>query len=313
MSPLLAGALLGAGAALGCWLVLTRLANQQGVADRVLPFVRAADASWDFTPAGSPMARDRWSYAFGPDQLAGHAASHGIRALGAIWSDASAARRLVQAGRDPQVETFRLNQLRWACLGIAGVLVLGVLRAAGGKPIPAVSWLLLCAVGALGAAIACDQTLSRAARMRTEQIAAELPTFAELLAFTVAAGLAPVSALNRVASRLGGELAGELRRCTDEISQGRSFADALEDVAYRTRAASVQRFVDGIVVAIERGTPIADVLRAQAMDARDAGHRALMESAGKREIYALMPVVFLILPVVVVVAVFPGIYGLALA
>jgi tight adherence protein C len=89
-------------------------------------------------------------------------------------------------------------------------------------------------------------------------------------------------------------------------------ADALEDVAYRTRSASVQRFVDGIVVAVDRGTPIADVLRAQAMDARDAGHRALMESAGKREIYALVPVVFLILPVVVVVAVFPGFYGLVL-
>jgi tight adherence protein C len=48
------------------------------------------------------------------------------------------------------------------------------------------------------------------------------------------------------------------------------------------------------------------------MDARAVGHRYLMESASKREIFALVPVVFLILPAVVVVAVFPGVIGLAL-
>jgi len=158
-----------------------------------------------------------------------------------------------------------------------------------------------------------DQALSRAARQRAQAIDAELPAVAELLAFTVSAGLAPASALNRVAHRLGGHLAAELRRATDEIAAGRSFSSALEAVADRTGTSGVQRFVDGIVVAMERGTPIAEVLRSQAMDARDAGHRTLMESAGRREIFALVPVVFLILPIVVVVAVFPGFSGLVVS
>ncbi|MBF1661589.1 MAG: type II secretion system F family protein, partial [Rothia mucilaginosa] len=61
-----------------------------------------------------------------------------------------------------------------------------------------------------------------------------------------------------------------------------------------------------IAVAIERGTPLADVLRAQAQDVRDNAKRELMETAGKKEIAMLAPVVFFILPLTVIFAVFPG-------
>ena len=61
-----------------------------------------------------------------------------------------------------------------------------------------------------------------------------------------------------------------------------------------------------MVVAVERGTPLADVLRAQAQDVREAGQRALMDAAGKKEIAMMVPVVFLILPVTVLFAVYPG-------
>ncbi len=69
---------------------------------------------------------------------------------------------------------------------------------------------------------------------------------------------------------------------------------------------ALNRFVDGVAVAIERGTPLADVLRAQAQDARDNAKRELMETAGKKEIAMLAPVVFFILPLTVVFAIFPG-------
>jgi type II secretion system protein len=68
----------------------------------------------------------------------------------------------------------------------------------------------------------------------------------------------------------------------------------------------LSRFVEGIAVAIERGTPLADVLRAQAQDVRDNAKRELMETAGKKEIAMLSPVVFFILPLTVIFAVFPG-------
>ena len=52
-------------------------------------------------------------------------------------------------------------------------------------------------------------------------------------------------------------------------------------------------------------------LRAQAVDVREAGRRSLLESAGKREIAMMVPVVFLVLPVTLLFALFPGFYGLS--
>ena len=60
------------------------------------------------------------------------------------------------------------------------------------------------------------------------------------------------------------------------------------------------------VIAVERGTPLADVLRAQAQDVREEGRRNLMEKGGKKEIGMMIPVVFLVLPITVLFAVFPG-------
>lgn len=48
------------------------------------------------------------------------------------------------------------------------------------------------------------------------------------------------------------------------------------------------------------------MLRAQAADVRELSKRDLMETAGRREISMLVPVVFGILPTTVVFALFPG-------
>ena len=46
----------------------------------------------------------------------------------------------------------------------------------------------------------------------------------------------------------------------------------------------VARFAEGIAVAVERGTPLADVLHAQAADVREAGRRELIEAAARKEV-----------------------------
>jgi tight adherence protein C len=64
--------------------------------------------------------------------------------------------------------------------------------------------------------------------------------------------------------------------------------------------------VEQIVGALERGTPLADVLRAQAQDARDDAKRQLLEVAGHKEVAMLFPLVFGVLPVTIAFAIFPG-------
>jgi tight adherence protein C len=65
--------------------------------------------------------------------------------------------------------------------------------------------------------------------------------------------------------------------------------------------------VEQVVGALDRGTPIVEVLRAQAQDSRDDAKRQLLETAGKKEVAMLVPLVFLILPITVAFAIFPGI------
>lgn len=115
-----------------------------------------------------------------------------------------------------------------------------------------------------------------------------------------------MAALDRVARSMTGELAGEIELTLADIRSGVSLADALERMAARTDLASVARFTEGVSTAVERGTPLGEVLRAQAQDSREVGQRALMEAGGRKEIYMMMPVVFLLLPVTVLFAVFPG-------
>jgi tight adherence protein C len=73
------------------------------------------------------------------------------------------------------------------------------------------------------------------------------------------------------------------------------------------------RFVDGVAIAVERGTPLAEVLRAQAVDVREAGKRSLLEAGGRKEIAMMVPVVFLVLPITVLFALFPGFFGFSFA
>ena len=111
---------------------------------------------------------------------------------------------------------------------------------------------------------------------------AEFPTVAELLALAVSAGEGAIGALERVCRLSDGELADELRRCLADARAGANLPTALQGLADRTGLPSLSRFVDGIVIAVERGTPLAEVLRAQAQDVREDGRRILMEQGGKQ-------------------------------
>ena len=95
-------------------------------------------------------------------------------------------------------------------------------------------------------------------------------------------------------------------QCLADARAGANLTTALQGLADRTGLPSLARFVDGIVIAVERGTPLADVLRAQAQDVREEGRRAVMEEGGKKEIQMMVPVVFLVLPITVLFLVFPG-------
>ena len=217
--------------------------------------------------------------------------------------------RLEQAGRGMTLEEFRAEQVLWGGGGLLAGIGVSLLFTANGsfRPVPL---LVLCLICAATGVLLRDRWLSREVARREERMMAEFPTIAELLALAVAAGEGAIGALERVTRISRGELSRELGRALGDARSGASLVQALQGIATRTSLPALARFVDGVAIAVERGTPLADVLRAQAVDVREAGKRLLLESAGKREIAMMVPVVFLVLPVTVLFALFPGLISI---
>ena len=218
----------------------------------------------------------------------------------------SVARRQLRAGQHADVDRFRAEQVIWGAAGGILGLVTSTLVSVSKSALSVPFVVGLTFVGVALGAIVRDTALTQAAQRREQRMLAEFPTVAELLALAVSAGEGAIGALERVCRLSDGQLADELRRCLADARAGANLPTALQGLADRTGLPSLSRFVDGIVIAVERGTPLAEVLRAQAQDVREDGRRALMEQGGRREILMMVPVVFLILPVTVLFAIYPG-------
>jgi tight adherence protein C len=292
-----AGALAGLGVALGLLIVLARLrARAVTLDERLAPYLRPRSAT-------STLLREVSRTSAVVRLLGLHDVGARLERFGSPRAELR--RRLDRAGSAESVDHFRARQVVWTVAGLAGGLGLALLLAAtrGAAVIPLV--MLVVVAGGCGY-VACDQALTTRVRRREERLLAELPTIAELLALAVAAGESPPAALERVASTARGELAGEIRRMVAEVRAGAPVTAALTALADRSGLPPLARFAQGVVVALERGTPLAEVLRAQADDVREAGRRSLLEAGGRKEILMMVPVVFLVLPVTVVFAVFPS-------
>lgn len=220
--------------------------------------------------------------------------------------------RLRAAGDDRSPDMFRVEQVTWALAGASGAVLLFLAAAASGILRDATAVVPLVVIFAISGFLARDWVLARKIRARRDEIAGELPVAADLITLAVMAGEAVPAACERTAAALGGALGEELSRAVADVRAGEPIAEALEALAVRCNDASVARFVDTLVTGMEKGTPLAEVLRAQADDARDATRRRIIEVAGRKEVLMLVPVVFLIMPVVVVFALYPGLVSLRL-
>lgn len=207
-------------------------------------------------------------------------------------------------------QTWISQRLVWIAAGVGIGAVAGVVASLRGHS-PALLALLPVLGGMVGVLGERHVRSAHAKRLRAH-VAEQLPGVAELLAFAVAAGESMVPALARVSASTGGELSSALGDCVADIRAGEPLETALRKVALVTGSADVERFVDRITISLERGTPLADVLRAQAADARAHQRNALIEIAGRKDVAMLIPVVFLILPTVVLIALFPGLRALTL-
>ncbi|MCW2509714.1 MAG: Type secretion system protein [Modestobacter sp.] len=308
MSAELIGMLLGLAAAGGVLLVVSFSPpfRQVRLVDRLAPYVHDSPApSRLLGTATQPGMLTAARRVFGPVLFDG--ARYVDRLLG---GRVAVRRRLDALGADSTVEDFRVEQVVWGGLGLLGAAVVAALGSALAGSVNLLSVVLLCVAGLVGGVLGRDWWLTQQVQRREELLLAEFPVVAELLALAVTAGESPTAAIARVTRLSGGELARELGATLGRARAGVPLVEALQQLADRTSLDALARFVDGLIVAIERGTPLAEVLRAQAADVREAGKRRLLEAGGRKEIAMMVPVVFLVLPVTVLFALFPGLISI---
>ncbi|MDO5720430.1 MAG: type II secretion system F family protein [Actinomycetaceae bacterium] len=207
------------------------------------------------------------------------------------------------------VQRFRQEQL---LAGIGGMVaaIAGAAAIANLRPVAVIHWLVLTVVGFFAGTLAWDRYLTYQARVTTNRISRQVANTAELLALSISAGEPIPVALRRIEAIAGRELGRHLQAVLETIESGVPASRALTDLSTRTHSAQLARLIDTLVSAMERGTPLSAVLREQARDLRDEARRNLIESGGRKEIAMLFPVVFIILPITVIFALYPGLVAL---
>jgi tight adherence protein C len=292
---------LGLTAGVGLWSVTARLPalGRPRLASRLAPYL--LDVSAEARRLQRPTVVD-------PVPVLGLVAAPALdlfqRAFGGLLgSSGGAAVRLARAGRDWSVEGYRLRQLLWAVAGGLVGTAIGALAAASGSPAALVAAPV---VGALAGPLVRDRLLVAEGTRRAARIESELPTVLEFLALSLSAGEGIRDGLRRVARVGSGTLAELLQRIVDESAVGVPLTVALTALADELRIPALTRSLTHLVAALDRGSPLAEVLRVQAADAREHARRNLLDAAGRKEIGMMVPLVFLILPTTVAVAVFPG-------
>ncbi len=308
MSPALLGMGLGLVAASGILLAVRAAPPLRPIRleDRLAPYLRDTPTPSRLLSLAPPSGMTGLVR-----RLAGPWIADSARAVDRLLGGrASVRRRLSALGSDDTVEDFRIEQVIWGVLGLAAGAVLALAFTTLSGTLNLISVTLLCGAGLLGGVLGRDWWLTQEVTKREQVMLAEFPIVAELLALAVTAGESPVGAIDRVCRLSGGQLGKELAETLGRARAGTPLVEALQGLVERTSLAPLARFVDGLIVALERGTPLAEVLRAQAADVREAGKRELLDSGGRKEIAMMVPVVFLILPVTVLFALFPGLISI---
>ena len=232
------------------------------------------------------------------------------RVLGAVLGGAETIeRRLRQSGSSKPVDSWRSEQLVWALVALAGGAVV-VVAAPAFRALPVIAQIVVPLIVGFCGALLRDWLLQRAATARLARMNSELPTILEFLTLSLSAGEGILDSLRRVSGTSSGELSREFADVVAEVHTGVPLGSALHSLSRRIQLPAVTRFVDQITGALDRGSPLAEVLRAQAQDAREEAKRGLLEVAGKKEVAMLVPLVFLILPMTILFAIFPGLFVL---
>ncbi|WP_175272112.1 type II secretion system F family protein [Prescottella equi] len=196
----------------------------------------------------------------------------------------------------------------------AGKLVLGGVLGALGLlfvlPSPSIGRLLLVGVVVIVAYFTPELLLHSRGQERQQKIDVALADTLDQMTIAVEAGLGFESAMSRAAKNGRGPLAEEFVRTLQDIQMGQPRRAAYLDLAARTNAPSLRRFLRAVIQADEYGVAIADVLRTQAGEMRLKRRQRAEEKAMQLPVKVIFPLLLCIMPTLFIVLLGPVVMGM---
>lgn len=130
---------------------------------------------------------------------------------------------------------------------------------------------------------------------------------ADLLALALVAGRSPIQALDEIVDLVPDPLKIYLNEVLLKNVSGIAFDKAMTQMASNQKSDSLLVLVKSLQIATERGTPLAEILRSFSHELRIRSKEKILRSASKKEIAMLVPIVFVVLPTVLLIAIYPAI------
>ena len=135
----------------------------------------------------------------------------------------------------------------------------------------------------------------------------ELPEFVSLLWFMIVSGESLHSSLKETVALCDGYLSSEFEKILQRIEHGSILELELERVATETKSDELRELATKLAVSLANGTPLADQLAELVASANSSLRSTLIERAGKNETKMMIPLIFIILPITVMFALYPSV------
>jgi tight adherence protein C len=214
---------------------------------------------------------------------------------------------LTQAGFRGVESVARFQLGRFAMM-VAGVII-GLLFCVVTRK----SWVLGAAGGFLAGYIVPTIVIGRLAKARRRKMTRELPDVLALIVVSLEAGIGVAEVLKLVGRetlRQGHVLGRELALTSAQMAAGMSFEDTLKDFGARTGVDEIRSLAALLIQSEKIGARLAPALRAAADLLNSRRRLAAEEAARKTSIKMLFPLVFFILPAMLLVILGPAVIQL---
>ncbi|MEY4418379.1 MAG: hypothetical protein RIQ88_817 [Actinomycetota bacterium] len=139
------------------------------------------------------------------------------------------------------------------------------------------------------------------------QVLLEVPDFTSILWFAVSAGETLETSLRLAVSKSSGFVSTEFKQVLIKVDHGAILQHELESLAAVSRDPLVRELSTKLAVALATGGAVADQLGEFLTSATTSLRSTMLELAGKSETKMMIPMVFVILPVTVMFALYPSV------